>query len=178
MARPTLSAFLEAHLVAGRDARRHGPFFTPMPFATSLTLFVEFGQPEHGWLPVTFKAGEFELAFDASDVPANPLDLLCEALAVVPAGGSAKVMWHLEPAVYWFAFEQHADGVALEITEASGYNQPGICLLQLTGSVQAVLRPFYKALTAFAAYRYSEPHWPALAASRLKPLGQLLRSQH
>lgn len=66
--------------------------FTPMPEVASPALFVEFGQPEHGWLPVTFKMGEFELAFHASDVSVNPLDSLCEALAVVPAGDSAKVM--------------------------------------------------------------------------------------
>jgi hypothetical protein len=149
-----------------------------MPDTASQTLSVEFGQPAHGWLPVTFKAGKFELAFYASDVPINPLDLLCEALAVVPAGASAKVMWHLEPLVYWFVFEQHKDGVMLEITEATSYNQPGTYLLQLTGSAQAVLRPFYKALTDFAGHKYSEPHWPALAASRLRPIGQLLRSQH
>jgi hypothetical protein len=138
---------------------------------------VEFGRPEHGWLPVTFEAGEFKLEFDVSDVPINPLDLLCEALTVVPAGGSAKVMWHLEPAVYWFAFEKHTDGVTLEITEAASYNQPSTYLLQLTGSAQAILRPFYKALTAFAANQYSEAQWPVIAKSRLKPIGQLLRSQ-
>jgi hypothetical protein len=140
-----------------------------MPAITSPTLFVEFGQPAHGWLPVTFHA---------SDVPVNPLELLCEALAVVPAGGIARVMWHLEPTVYWFSFENQAGEVVLEIAEALEYNQPGTRVLRLEGSIRTILRPFYKALTDFAGYKYNEPHWPALAASRLRPIGQLLRSQH
>jgi hypothetical protein len=141
-------------------------------------VLVHFGQPKHGWLPVTFQAGAFRLAFAASDVPANPLDSLCEALAVVPVGGSAKVMWHLEPAVYWFAFENQAGEVMLEITEAPRYNQPGTCLLRLTGTARTVLRPFYKALTAFVAHQPGEAHWPVIAKSRLNQIGQLLRSQH
>ncbi|RZJ92774.1 MAG: hypothetical protein EOO60_06890, partial [Hymenobacter sp.] len=61
---------------------------------TCSTVTVAFGRPEHGWLPVMFQAGDFQLEFFASNVPANPLESLCEALAVVPAGGRSKVMWH------------------------------------------------------------------------------------
>lgn len=149
-----------------------------MPAATSPTLFVEFGKPAHGWLPVKLQADAFLLEFHASDVPVNPLELLCEALAVVPAGGSAKVMWHLEPTVYWFSFKNQAGEVVLEIAKALGYNQPGTRVLRLAGSIRTILRPFYKALTDFAGHKYSESHWPTLAASRLRPIGQLLRSQH
>jgi len=148
-----------------------------MPNALSSPVLVHFGQPKHGWLPVTFQAGAFQLVFYASHVPANPLESLCEALAVVPAGGSAKVMWNLEPDIYWFTFENQAGEVTLEITEAPRHNQPGTYLLRLTGTVHAVLRPFYKALTAFTAHQHSEAHWPVIAKSRLNQLGQLLRSQ-
>jgi hypothetical protein len=146
--------------------------------APSHPVLVHFGQPEHGWLPVLFQASTFKLDFCASNVPTNPLDALCEALAVVPIGGSATVMWHLEPAIYRFVFENQAGEVTLEITEAPAYNKPSTCLLRLTGSVRTILLPFYKALAAFAGHKFSEAHWPVLAASRLKRLGQLLRSQH
>jgi hypothetical protein len=149
-----------------------------MPDALSSPVFVHFGQPKHGWLPVTFQAGEFQLEFYASHIPANPLESLCEALAVVSAGGSARVMWHLEPAAYWFAFENLSGGIALEITEAPRSNQPGICLVRLTGNTRTILRPFYRALTALATLEFSEAHWPILTASKLKQIGQLLRSQH
>jgi hypothetical protein len=149
-----------------------------MADTTSPAVFVKFGQPAHGWLPVMFQAGTFQLAFNASDVPANPLELLCEALAVVPAGGSAEVIWHLEPAIYRFSFEKQVEEIILEIIEAPKYSKPGTCVLQLTGSVRSILFPFYKALTAFAAHQYGEAQWPALAASRLKLIRQLLRSQY
>ena len=149
-----------------------------MPDALSSPVFVHFGQPKHGWLPVTFQAGEFHLEFYASHIPANPLESLCEALAVVPAGGSARVMWNLEPAVYWFAFENLRGEITLEITEAPRYNQPGICLLRLKGNIRTILHPFYRALTALATPEFNEAHWPVLAASKLKQIGQLLRSQH
>ena len=149
-----------------------------MPGALSSPVFVRFGQPKHGWLPVTFEADGFQLEFYDSHIPLNPLDSLCEALAVVPAGGRARVMWHLEPAVYWFAFENLSGEIILEITGAPRYNQPGICLLRLTGSIRTILRPFYRALTSLATLEFNETHWPVVAASKLKQIGQLLRSQH
>ena len=147
-----------------------------MPDAPLPPALVHFGQPAHGWLPVTFQASAFLLEFHASAVPANPLESLCEALAVVPSGGSAKVMWYLEPAVYWFAFENISGEIILEITAAPKYNQPGICLLRLTGNARIILRPFYSALTAFTAHNYEAAQWPAIAKSRLKQIGQLLRN--
>jgi hypothetical protein len=149
-----------------------------MPDALFSPVFVRFGQPKHGWLPVAFEAGAFHLEFYASHIPANPIESLCEALAVVPAGGSARVMWNLEPAVYWFAFENLSGEITLEITEAPGHNQPGTCVLSLTGNTRTILRPFYRALTVLATSEFSEAHWPVLAASKLKQIGQLLRSQH
>ena len=88
------------------------------------------------------------------------------------------VMWHLEPAVYWFAFENLSGEITLEITAVPRYNQPASCLLRLTGNTRTILRPFYNALTAFTAHNYHEAQWPAIAKSRLKQIGQLLRSQH
>jgi len=154
------------------------PTFTPMLDVPSHSALVHLSQPESGWLPVVFQAGTFKLDFYASNVPTNPLDLLCEVLAVVPTGGSAAVMWHLEPAIYWFAFENKMGEVTLEISEASAYNKPRTCLLRLTGSARTILLPFYKALTAFAGHKFSEAQWPVLTPGRLKPIGQLLRSQH
>lgn len=145
---------------------------------TCSTVTVAFGRPEHGWLPVMLQAGDFQLEFFASNVPANPLELLCEALAVVPVGGSAKVMWHLEPAIYWFVFEKDTAEVTLEILEAPRHNQPGTCLLRLTGSMQDILHPFYNALAEFASHKFSEKHWPALATNSVKQLSKLLRTQH
>ncbi|RZK21913.1 MAG: hypothetical protein EOO56_10405 [Hymenobacter sp.] len=141
-------------------------------------ITIEFGEPKHGWLPVALRTSAFELEFYASDVPVNPLESLCEALAVVPFGGSAKVMWHLEPAVYWFAFEKQAEEASLLVIESPLYNKSGTCILRLTGSVRDILLPFHKALAEFASHQFSEKHWPSLAESRIKRLGQVLRSQH
>jgi hypothetical protein len=58
-------------------------------------LTVSFGEPEHGWLPVMLQAGDFEVQFYASGVPSNPLESLCEAVAIISTEGRAQVVWNL-----------------------------------------------------------------------------------
>jgi hypothetical protein len=59
-------------------------------------LKVEFHQPEHGWLPVTLRQGDFELRFRASDVPVNLIDLLISSIRQITKGDATEVWWHLE----------------------------------------------------------------------------------
>lgn len=119
---------------------------------TAPTVTVEFGEPEHGWLPVAFRIDDFRLELESSDVPINPLEALLEALTVVPAGGSASVLWYLEPAECWFNFENQSGIIILTITEKANHSQVPTQLFRFAGSVKELLIPFYKALKQFTAH--------------------------
>jgi hypothetical protein len=81
-------------------------------------LNIEFGQPEHGWLPVSLRHGDFELEFEASDVPINPIDQLISGLIQITKGISTEVWWHLEPGGYYFDFDNNGDQFNLRISYA------------------------------------------------------------
>ncbi len=123
-----------------------------------------------------WSAGAFELALYASDILTNPLESLCEALAIVAAGSSARVLWYLEPAECWFDFENQAEEVVLTSTERPSRNRLPTQVFQVSGTSKEALRPLYQALTQFAAHAYSEVHWPTLAKDRLAQLGELLKN--
>jgi hypothetical protein len=76
---------------------------------------VLFGQPEHGWLPLTLYLDAFELVLDVSDVPLNALEELCSSLRSVLTGGAASVWWHLEPTWYQFHFRPTSSEVVFSI---------------------------------------------------------------
>jgi hypothetical protein len=61
-------------------------------------LSIIFGTPEHGWLSVDIISGDFKFNIDASDVPVNPLELLCDALLNLKTDNKAEAWWNLEPA--------------------------------------------------------------------------------
>jgi hypothetical protein len=142
----------------------------------SPALTIKFGKPNHGWLPINFQAGGFILKLDASDVPVNPLELLCEALIVVPSGGDAEVLWFLEPTACWFHFQHDSEAITLTITESPNWQHGGVCILRLTGSVKEILLPFYKGLKEFSAQGYRRPHWPALPQKRIAQIGKILQA--
>tara|TARA_B100001146_G_C15843894_1_gene290402 strand:+ start:52 stop:264 length:213 start_codon:yes stop_codon:yes gene_type:complete len=47
---------------------------------------LNLGNPKNGWLPVELKSAEFELEFNASNIPVNPTDKLCESLILAISG--------------------------------------------------------------------------------------------
>jgi hypothetical protein len=139
-------------------------------------ITIDLGEPQYGWLPVTFCAETFELVLDASAVPINPLEALCEMLAVVVAGGSARVQWPLEPAECWFDFENQAGDIVLTITERPSRTHPLTQVFRVAGTSKQVLMPFLRALSQFTARSYSETHWPKLSKHKLAQLNQLLKN--
>ena len=138
---------------------------------------VEFGEPRHGWLPVTFRASNFHLQVNASLVPANPLDALCETIALVLAGSPAQVLWFSEPAECWFHFENQANKITLTISERTRRGQALTQLFQVTGTTEEIVKPLLQALTQFSARAYSETHWPKPDSRRLLRLRNLLQTQ-
>uniref|UniRef100_UPI00235227AE hypothetical protein n=1 Tax=Maribacter polysiphoniae TaxID=429344 RepID=UPI00235227AE len=63
---------------------------------------LNLGNPKNGWLPIALKSSEFELEYNASNIPENPTDKLCESLILALNGIETKICWNLEPGCYFF----------------------------------------------------------------------------
>jgi hypothetical protein len=140
-------------------------------------VHVIFGQPEHGWLPLTLNVDAFELELDVSDVPINPLEELCNSLRLVLKGGEASVWWHLEPTWYQFHFEPRLDELLLSICRCSHYQQDGTKIFQYIGDFNSIILPFYRALKQFSSRSIPEQDWPTMDKEILGRLTDLVRAR-
>jgi hypothetical protein len=70
------------------------------------SIAIEFGIPDHGWLPVDLNYGDFHINFDASNVLNDPVNELCEVLSDLQYYKSGEVTWWLEPGAYFFDFQK------------------------------------------------------------------------
>ena len=140
-------------------------------------VHVLFGQPEHGWLPLTLNVGEFVLELDVSDVPVNPVEELCECLGLVLQGVEASVWWHLEPAWYQFRFAPTPREVVFSIWTSASHQGAATNVLQHTGDVESVVLPFYRAFKHFTAREISEKHWPGIAPKKVSRLTEMVRAR-
>jgi len=133
-------------------------------------LTVRFGVPEHGWLPVMFQAGDFELQFAASNVPNNPLADLCSTLVLVLQGVSAEVRWHLEPDWYYFRFEVGGELCTLIITEEPSHVE----ISRVTRTIKSLIMPFYRALKGTTSL-LDTSEWVGITPEKLKTLTLLAK---
>ena len=139
-------------------------------------LKVEFGQPEHGWLPVDIQLRDFKLNFEASDVPINPIDQLILALSEITKGIKAEVWWHLEPSGYYFDFDKLDSSYILTILFEKAVNTDKEIVFQIEGSYEALILPFFRAIKKFVSLAYDEPHWPKTAEIEIKQLTYLVKA--
>jgi hypothetical protein len=140
-------------------------------------ITIHFGKPEHGWLPVSFSAGAFKLVLDASDVPINPIELLCDALTQFLGGVDSSVLWNLEPAICLFSFNRQDTEVILTIAEAASYDSQCRDILRLSGTISSLITPFYHAIRAFEAHEFSDAHWPVVSKEKVDLLASLVKRQ-
>jgi hypothetical protein len=140
----------------------------------SASIFITFGEPQHGWLPVCFRYHDFQLDFDASDVLFDPLEMLCNAIAHLQEGYPRRVEWWLEPAAYIFEFEKKGSNVCLTISvtdDLNNSNAPEKVLQTIELGRKQMFKPFITALRHFDTYTYEYIHWPyRLDAAKLKTL--------
>ncbi|REG87273.1 hypothetical protein [Winogradskyella sediminis] len=54
---------------------------------------LNLGNPKNGWLSIELKSAEFELEFNASNIPENPTDKLCESLILAVNGIDTEICW-------------------------------------------------------------------------------------
>jgi len=137
---------------------------------------VEFGNPYHGWLPVSLAAGQFELEIEASNVPANPIYLLVDALQKALVGLESAVWWHLEPSGYYFNFIPLGnEECTLKITYTNGVAPEKVKnVFEMQGSFKQILLPFWRAVRKFDSHGYSEHHWPETPTDDLYKLTTLI----
>jgi hypothetical protein len=123
-------------------------------------LTLEFGVPEHGWLPVKMAFNDFSLEFEASDVPANSIDQLILSLRSVIKGIKSEVWWPLEPAYYYFEFERFADAYNINVFFANSDNSDKKKVFELNGNFDLLILPFYRAIKTFTDQSNDELNWP------------------
>ena len=138
-------------------------------------LTLEFGVPEHGWLPVKIAFNDFRLEFDASDVPANPIDYLISSLRSVIKGIRAEVWWHLEPEGYYFDFEKFNDEYTLNISFAKSGNFDSEMISKLHGSYESLILPVYRAIKKFTNQQHDSQNWPPTDKTELEKLSELVK---
>lgn len=131
-------------------------------------LKIEFGQPEHGWLPVNLRHGDFELKFEASDVPINPIDQLISGIRQITKGISTEVWWHLEPAGYYFDFDKTGDKYNLRIAFAKNDTADKELVHETCGEFEDIVMPFYRSIMSFFSQTIEEPHWPKTDEREIK----------
>lgn len=138
---------------------------------------LNFGNPEHGWLPVEFKYGEFELDFDASDVPKIPTDLLCESHVSILKGFESKMNWFLEPGHYLFEFIPNGVRIDLLISASrdSIIKQKGS--KKISGDFDSIILPMYRALKKFNTIEFNELDWEKIDRIKLDELTELINKR-
>ncbi|HEY1032869.1 MAG TPA: hypothetical protein VGD89_13925 [Flavipsychrobacter sp.] len=128
------------------------------------SVFIAFGKPSSGWLPVDLSYGDFHISFDASNVLNNPVAELRNVTENLQVGDCRKIEWWLEPAVYVFDFVKEGERVTFSIFEQDDLHDENAeqrLLLSIAGDSKEILLPFTEALNAFYAKQYDERDWAA-----------------
>ena len=135
---------------------------------------LNLGNPEHGWLPVEFKYGEFELNFSASDVPKIPTDLLCETLISVLKGLESKMYWFLEPGHYLFDFIPQKKGIDLLISASGDSITEQKDLKIISGGFETIILPMFRALKKFNTLEFNNLDWEETERIKMYELTELI----
>lgn len=138
---------------------------------------MNFGNPEHGWLPIEFKYAEFELNFDASDVPKIPTDLLCECLVSILKGLETKMYWFLEPGHYLFEFVPNGEGIDLLISASNDSIIKQKEVYKISGSYDSIILPMYRTLKKFNTIEFNELDWEKIDRIKLDELTELINKR-
>lgn len=145
-----------------------------------MKLKVKFGTPHHGWLPVEITQNDFELQFEASDVPVNPIDQLIEGLLRVINNLESEVWWHLEPPSYYFNFSRISTDqfcLAISFADDSKVTTTRQELFRAIGTKKEIIAPFWRAIKEFLSHSYVEPDWPPLYTEELEELTKKIKAE-
>ena len=140
-------------------------------------LKVHLGKPEHGWVLVTIEHNSTKIEFHGSDVPNNPIQDLNDALYKTINGEPSEVWWHLEPAGYFFTFENSNNKVILKVLYADDFEiSEAKEVMSIEGTVESILVPMWRGLKVFLSYNPIEPHWPEVPTNEIINFGEKLKN--
>lgn len=140
---------------------------------------IEFGIPDHGWLPIVFKFEDYKLDIEISDVPRNPMTQLCDSLIQLVKGINNPdiIPWHLEPYCYQVQFKKTDANFEVAILESENIDGPTKLTFEKKGEFETVIMPFYRGLKKFNSNSYKSPHWDELDSNRIKELTELVNEK-
>jgi hypothetical protein len=135
-----------------------------------------FSSPSNGWLPIRIQLGDTVTEFVASDVPNNPIEELCNAVASTASGRDSKVWWNLEPDGYFFELSNTEEQIQLRLFFAKNSEEGSKSeIASATGSKPEILLPLWRALRQFESLQAQEPHWPSTHLAGLNELRDVLQ---
>lgn len=146
---------------------------------SSNKLHIEFGTPEHGWLPTMFQYQDYKLELEISDVPVDPMIQLCNALIGINKGINepTRIIWHLEPYCYYLQLKVENGRYMAIIYESDDFDSPAQLTKEITGSYEEIVLPLFRGLKKFRSHSYKEPHWDELDAKRIDELTELIKEK-
>lgn len=141
---------------------------------------IEFGIPEYGWLPTQFSYNDYELEFEISDVPLDPMVQLCDALIQIKEGikEPKRIIWHLEPYCYYLQLKKVDGQYKANILESDEFNSLTKTTKEITGSFDEIILPLYHGLMKFCSKSFSKPHWDELDPKRIQKLTDLIKTKY
>ena len=142
-------------------------------------ISIQFGIPEHGWLPTVFKFKDFELELDISDVPLNPMNQLCDSLIQLLKGIDEPdiVLWHLEPYCYYLKLKRIGENYKAIILESENYDSPTKLTFEAKGNLKSIVLPIYRSLKNFHSKAYLSPNWDLIESVRIEELKLLIEKE-
>jgi hypothetical protein len=138
---------------------------------------LNLGNPKNGWLPIELKSADFELEFNASNIPENPTDKICESLILVINGIETEICWNLEPECYFFELKHGGKNINLNISNSSGITKNRNLIYKLTGDFESIILPMYRSLKKFNTLEYDKADWNKIDQEKLNKLTELVVSK-
>ncbi|EWH10943.1 hypothetical protein KLA_16080 [Cellulophaga geojensis KL-A] len=138
---------------------------------------LNLGNPKNGWLPIELKSTDFELKFNASNIPKNPTDKLCESLILAMNGIETEICWNLEPECYFFELKQSGKNINLNISNSSGITKNRNPIYEMTGDIESVILPMYRSLKKFSTQEFDNADWKKIDQIKLNKLTELVASR-
>ena len=135
-----------------------------------MKLELNLGNPENGWIPIELKIADFELEFNASNIPENPTDKLCESLILALNGIETEICWNLEPECYFFELKPSGKVINLIISESNEISESRKRIYKLNGDFESVILPLYRSLKKFNTLEFNEMDWTKIDQIKLNKL--------
>lgn len=135
---------------------------------------LNLGNPKNGWLPIELKSTEFELEFNASNIPENPTDKICESLILALKGIETETCWNLEPECYFFKLKPSEKGIDFFISKSGGITAKQNLIYELNGNFELVVLPIYRSLKKFSTLEFDKTDWKKIDQTKLDKLTELV----